>query len=130
MRKHFINENYFETIETEKQAYILGFIYSDGCVEEHPTTSALTFTQLEQDEDILYKIKEELGSDYPLLKSVQKINGEIKTKFYAYNRKLCEDLTKLGATPRKSLTLKFPFFLDERLLPHFIRGYFDGDGCV
>ena len=129
-RKHFINENYFEAIETERQAYILGFIYSDGCVEKHPTTSALTFSQLEQDADILYKIKEELQSDYPMFNAVQKINGKIKTRFYAYSRKLCEDLVKLGATPRKSLTLTFPFFLKKELLPHFIRGYFDGDGCI
>lgn len=129
-RKHFINENYFETIETEKQAYILGFIYSDGCIEEHPTTSALTICQLEQDVDILYKIKEELQSDYPMFNTVQKINGKIISTFYAYSKKLCEDLVKLGATPRKSLVLKFPFFLNEKLLPHFIRGYFDGDGCI
>lgn len=129
-RKYFIDENYFETIETEKQAYILGFIYSDGCIEEHPTTSALTFSQLEQDVDILYKIKEELKSEYPMFNVTQKINGKIKTRFYAYSRKLCEDLVKLGATPRKSLTLKFPFFLNDELLPHFIRGYFDGDGCI
>ena len=73
-RKHFINEKYFETVETEKQAYILGFIYSDGCVQELPTTSALTFSQLEQDVDILYKIKEELQSDYPMFNSIQKLN--------------------------------------------------------
>ena len=129
-RKHFINENYFKTIETEKQAYILGFIYSDGCIEEHPSTSALTITQLEQDVDILKKIKEEMKSDYPLSSVIQKINDKLKFRFYAYSIKLCEDLVKLGATPRKSLTLKFPFFLEEKLVPHFIRGYFDGDGCV
>ena len=129
-RKHFINEKYFETVETEKQAYILGFIYSDGCVQELPTTSALTFSQLEQDVDILYKIKEELQSDYPMFNSIQKLNKKTITRFYAYSRKLCEDLVKLGATTQKSLTLTFPFFLKKELLPHFIRGYFDGDGCI
>lgn len=35
--------------------------------------------------------------------------------------------------PNKSLTLKFPdtkIFQDTLLIRHFIRGYFDGDGCV
>jgi hypothetical protein len=33
--------------------------------------------------------------------------------------------------PRKSLTLKFPEFLKEHpLVNHFIRGFFDGDGCI
>lgn len=43
---------------------------------------------------------------------------------------MCDDLTKLGAFRNKSLTLKFPDFLDCKLMNHFIRGYFDGDGCV
>lgn len=129
-RKHFINENYFEIVESEKQAYILGFIYADGCVQELPNTSALTMTQLEKDADILEKIKTELRSDYPLLKRIRCVNGKTIFNFYAYSKKLCEDLVKLGATPRKSLTLEFPEFLDENLIPHFIRGYFDGDGCI
>lgn len=129
-RKHFINENYFESVETEKQAYILGFIYADGCVQEYPTTSGLSFSQLEQDVDILEKIKEEMSSTYPFFNQVQKQNGKITTRFYAYSKKLCEDLVKLGATTKKSLIIKFPTFLDENLLRHFIRGYFDGDGCI
>ena len=45
-------------------------------------------------------------------------------------KKIFKDLIKLGVTPRKSLTLKFPTFLNEDLMRHFIRGYFDGDGCI
>lgn len=45
-----------------------------------------------------------------------------------FKTRLCE----LGCIPNKSLILKFP---DENLVPknlikHFIRGYFDGDGCI
>lgn len=39
----------------------------------------------------------------------------------------------MGVTPQKSLTLKFPdksIFKSEDLIRHFIRGYFDGDGCI
>lgn len=42
---------------------------------------------------------------------------------------LCNDLIRLGCTPRKSLTLKFPK-LSNKLIRHFIRGYFDGDGTA
>jgi len=41
-----------------------------------------------------------------------------------------EDLLKLGLTPRKSLTIEFPKNVPNQYLSHFIRGYFDGDGCV
>ena len=129
-RKHFVNEKYFENVETEKQAYILGFIYADGCVQKLPTTSGLTIEQLAQDVDILYQIKYVLESTYPFLERVQSTNGKHRFRFYVYSKKLCSDLEKLGVVQRKSLILKFPFFIKDELLPHFIRGYFDGDGCI
>jgi len=42
---------------------------------------------------------------------------------------LANDLIKTGCVPRKSKTLKFPV-VNEELLSHFIRGYFDGDGSI
>lgn len=45
---------------------------------------------------------------------------------------LCEDLEKLGGIKNKSLVLNFPTssIVPDYLLNHFIRGYFDGDGCI
>lgn len=43
---------------------------------------------------------------------------------------MCKDLTNLGCFRNKSLTCTFPTFLNASLIRHFIRGYFDGDGCV
>ena len=129
-RKHNINEKFFETINSEAQAYILGFIYSDGCVYKLPTAFALSITQLEQDKDILLNIKKELQSGYPLIEKIVKVNNKKSYTFYAYSKKIFNDLEKLGVTPNKSLTLQFPTFLDESLMPHFIRGLFDGDVCI
>ncbi len=39
------------------------------------------------------------------------------------------DLRTLGFTSRKSLKLKMPK-IPQKYLGHFVRGYFDGDGCV
>ena len=49
------------------------------------------------------------------------------------NKHLWETLNSYGCTPKKSLTLKFPnesIFKDKSLIRHFIRGYWDGDGCL
>ena len=46
---------------------------------------------------------------------------------------LCTILNSYGCTPKKSLTLQFPdvkIFKDASLIRHFIRGYWDGDGCL
>lgn len=46
--------------------------------------------------------------------------------------KLTSDLIKLGCTTKKSLTLQFPTnkIVPKEFMSHFIRGYFDGDGCI
>lgn len=51
----------------------------------------------------------------------------------ASSKHLWEILNKYGCTPSKSLILKFPdesIFESKDLIRYFIRGYFDGDGCI
>lgn len=48
------------------------------------------------------------------------------------NKHLWSTLNNLGCVPNKSLILTFPsidIFKNKDLIRHFIRGYFDGDGC-
>jgi intein/homing endonuclease len=47
------------------------------------------------------------------------------------NKHLWLTLNNLGCVPNKSKILEFPFiFKNSNLTRHFIRGYFDGDGCI
>lgn len=45
---------------------------------------------------------------------------------------MCLDLYDKGCVPNKSLILEFPNkdIVPDNLIYHFIRGYFDGDGCL
>jgi len=45
---------------------------------------------------------------------------------------MVNDLERLGCISNKSLILKFPTIdqVSEEFIPHFLRGYFDGDGTV
>jgi len=45
------------------------------------------------------------------------------------SHKIYESLIKIGVRPKKSLIMKFPD-IPKEYLGNFIRGYFDGDGCV
>ena len=130
-RKYDYDRAFFDKIDTEEKAYILGFIYADGCNVKHPTTGELAIAQAERDVDILYKIKKALKSTHPITEIKAFHNNSNKYfLFNIYGKTLKEQLNKLGVTERKSLDLKFPTFLDDSLMPHFIRGYFDGDGSV
>lgn len=31
MKKYTVNENYFQSLDSPEKAYILGFLYADGC---------------------------------------------------------------------------------------------------
>ncbi|MGN0966721.1 MAG: LAGLIDADG family homing endonuclease [Candidatus Coprovivens sp.] len=76
------------------------------------------------------KIRSEIGNENQIVKVLHPLNNKLIDTLTYSSKKMCEDLTKLGAFRNKSLTLKFPDFLDSKLMSHFIRGYFDGDGCV
>ena len=45
------------------------------------------------------------------------------------SHKIFNGLAKYGVHPRKSLTIELPE-IPKRYIGNFVRGYFDGDGCI
>ena len=126
MRIHTLNTDYFKVIDTEKKAYILGFFYADGYNNED--FGIIEFTQKECRIDILQKIKVELNSDV----DIKLYNGSRAYVLNVCSKDMSQDLKKCGAPKNKAHILKFPdnSIVPDELIPHFIRGYFDGDGCI
>lgn len=140
-RIYTYNEEYFECVDTEDKAYWLGFLYADGGISERYLGEKLKNMQLEltlqqRDEDHLRKFLFCLDSNVPIKHKNIKLNQY--NKIYKASRvmigstKICRDLIKLGCTPRKSSTLKFPSedIVPSFLTKHFVRGYIDGDGYI
>ena len=139
-RKHYFNEHYFDVIDTEDKAYWLGFWFADGNVrfEKSKATGGTKGGTAEislksTDRDHLVKMLRCMDADenYPIQDREIKLSGK---KYYACRVKLqsidlCYGLNNQGCVPKKSLILKPPH-IREYLIPHFVRGYFDGDGCV
>ena len=121
--KHWysFNEDYFEKIDTEDKAYFLGFIVADGCVLQNTNTIKIT----QKETDILYEFKKYVRSDAPVFTS--KTNNV--SQFSISSSKTKNDLEKLGIFPNKTLIVKYPD-ISENLQNHFMRGVFDGDGCI
>lgn len=129
-KKYTINEQYFENIDTPNKAYVLGLWYADGNNYIGDDNSyRVSIKQCEANKDVIYKIANELDSTYPIKEYIPE-KGSHQFILTIYSKKMSEDLTKLGCVPRKSLVLEFPTNIQQNLIPHFIRGYFDGDGCV
>lgn len=129
-RKYHINFEYFKKIDSPDKAYFLGLIYSDGC----NTRRGLTIFLSEDDSYILrdFASKIHLGKYNMIFNKAKKTSHSNSIGFVASSRELSDQLSSLGAVPKKSLVLQFPTRsqVPNEYIWHFVRGYFDGDGCV
>ena len=130
-REYDLNVQYFDKIDTPNKAYILGLLYADGCNSRKK--SQIDLSLQECDKHILEDICREIETDKPLsFLPYHEKNERHKNqyKLSITNKHISDVLETLGVVNAKSLILEFPEWLDQSLYSHFIRGYFDGDGCL
>lgn len=120
--KYELNHNYFENIDTEDKAYFLGFIVADGNINNKTTQVTL----IQKEKDILYKFKEYIEFEGNIFTKSDKSKCSYLTVSSA---KMKSDLHNLGIYPAKTMIVKYPE-IPKELEHHFMRGVFDGDGCV
>lgn len=125
------DKDYFEKIDSEDKAYFLGLIYADGSLNDKLQT--LQINLVESDSYILQKLVDKLYNNRELrtIKPKQSTH-QVQKQINVTNKKLYEDLKNYGLTQNKSYNGDW---IDIKLIPknlvhHFIRGYFDGDGCI
>lgn len=136
--KREIRHNFFSEIKTELQAYLLGFIYSDGSINDERHT--LTIHINEQDKEIfnLFKIispeaytQNCKGYESKALIEGRTVKNSGSIRLSISSKILLEDLHNLGVVENKTYKqLHIPKQIPNNLIRHFVRGYFDGDGCI
>lgn len=121
------NEHYFQNIDTEKQAYFLGYLMADGNVSiRRKSQPAISLELQEQDKYILDILKSELQTDNNVRLSCK---GRTTYMLRVHSNLMADDLQKYGVIPSKTGKEQFPLsMLKDDLVHHFIRGFFDGDG--
>lgn len=126
--------DFFEKIDNEIKAYLLGYFYADGSLDENK--NRISISQTEKDLYIIELFKEYIGRYYKIssLNCTKERNGYCSKPMKSitiHSEKIVKDLIKKGITKRKTY---FPLhnidFVPDELKIHFIRGYFDGDGTV
>lgn len=129
---------FFEKIDSEEKAYILGFFYADGHINS--IGNAFWISLHEQDKEILEKFKKILNINRELRfhkGSICKFKNN-KNKIYyrgnqyrltITNKKIADALRIHGMHNNKSFSIQFPN-IESKLIRHFIRGFFDGDGSI
>ena len=132
-RKYTLDEHYFDVIDTQEKAYILGLLYADGNISKNTIQIRLQ----ERDKHILEDINKLLGSnrelrfiDYHNKYTSHGLNRQDQYGLEIVNKYMSTRLKELGVVERKSLILEYPDWLPDELFKHFIRGYMDGDGTI
>lgn len=121
-----INYDYFKTWSSN-MAYIFGLWCADGNIY-HSTENNIWRFEIRlkaSDKYLLQDILLEMESEHKIYDRITDNSSSIGICC----KTLYQDIVSLGGVERKSLTLMFPK-VSKEYLPDFIRGYFDGDGCV
>lgn len=127
--KYSVNEEFFNNW-TPEMAYVLGYIYADGSLEDASYLRGKYIRITSVEKKSILRIKKWLGSKHTIVANPSLwANGKMHYTLRIGSHKLYNSLLKLGLYPNKSLTIKFPD-IPINCLNHFMRGYLDGDGCV
>lgn len=135
-QKYTCNEHYFDNIDSEHQAYWLGFLYADGYVSPGSSnkSSGVGVAINTNDRELLEQFKEDIGYTGPIHRYEQKTAYGMTSycRIFILSDMLYNGLRSKGVVPRKSLILNFPSkkVVPVGLISHFIRGYLDGDGSI
>lgn len=123
-----INKNIFENIDSHEKAYWLGMLAGDGY--NHGNTISLGLA--EKDKEHVYKFKKFMNSGHKVIRIINKKlkkdgTQSITYRISIYNKKISDDLNKLGIGGNKTINLKFPN-IDEKYYSSFCLGLVDADG--
>lgn len=129
---HLINESFFSEWGYD-MAYILGFTLADGSVNQSLHHNQLQFQIQAKDIEILNFIRSCIQPSSSIFQySRINISGSQSNVVHVVfsSKKILENLAFYGYVPNKTYTeLRLPN-IPSKFLGDFIRGVFDGDGCI
>lgn len=117
----YSHDDYCFHENNELSYYWAGFLAADGCVKRN---RIISLTLSSKDYDHLIKFKQFLKAE-ELIKKYRN-----SSYINIVSKEMAKDLERFNIFPRKTKTYTFPVNIDEKLIHHFMRGYFDGDGCI
>ena len=128
--KYQFDDNFLENIDTEFKAYLLGWIGSDGTLPENGEITiaihkkdCLLLEQLRNGICKTIELKEKKNTNLLSLTICSSTMSSHAAKWLGLN-------FEKGGSRKKDAIVQFPQLSSPELKWHFLRGYFDGDGCI
>lgn len=126
--KYEKNEDFFQEIDSELKAYLLGWVAGDGCLKK----DGLFLEIHKNDIEILELFKKSISPSSLFYNHSDPIRGANTICWKTHSVKIVKDLIKhlnLASFGKKSYNISFPK-IEEKLIIHFIRGLVDSDGSI
>jgi len=129
-RDFVINSHVFDAIDTEEKAYWLGFFLADACIAESAgTRRAFRLSLKRGDKKHLQKAAKFLNHRGPLHPDNRDNHPRLVIVFNDIS--FCSRLMNNGWWNYKiGISFEILDTVPRHLFHHFIRGYYDGDGCI
>lgn len=124
--RHQINEKFFDDLNSYEKLRMLGFLFADGC-NNYPSSIIIRLSSKRR--SMLESILNSMESDYSI-KDYLVDNKYPSSSITIKSKYLSSRLNDLGMIKAKSLSLKYPDWLDDWMVRPFISGYWDGDGML
>ena len=121
-----INIEFFNYLG-KSQAYFLGIMASDGHILKDYSGVSISQSGAEGLRTIK-AIKKLIGYRGKIISQLPKKGNEVHS-LHIRSKTIVDFLLSHGIGSQKTYTLEFPD-LPETLVPYFLRGYIDGDGCL
>lgn len=128
-RKFRCNDNFFDVIDSEIKAYLLGVLYADGYISSDGRIGILLNIK---DEELVKLIQQFIAPNSKIkYTNYQNFKRDSQVKLRFKSKRLYKRLQDFGFTTDKTHThCNILDKIPQEYKRHFIRGYTDGDGSV
>mgnify|MGYP001492305314 CR=1 FL=1 len=123
-RKYAVDETSFDKCSNGETSYWIGFLMADGAIVSRSGSRSVALCLQERDVEILESFRLFVKSTAPI-----KVDKHHRVNFVISSNRMCASLSKYGIVERKTGKEQIANIPPE-YIKDFIRGYFDGDGCI
>ncbi len=109
-------------------AYVLGYFAADGSMARNKR-GAHFIEFYSTDNELIQLVRIAIRSNHKISKRLRGEKWKTAYRLQIGSKEMYSDLAQIGFTQNKSLSITVPD-IPIKYRAHFVRGYFDGDGCV